>query len=389
MKRKLFPLISILTLIVLLVTAATCNMCGLNLSTETTASTTASTQASETEETTKATIAEDTNEEKTTDTAKSSSSETSKSSSSETSKSSSSETSKSSSSETSKSSSTDSQAIAPTIKLQIYEGPIYSQSDNVYYYRIEAVVTGEPKPDIKFSKDDSNGTFGANKTQVNLTVAIPSYFLTATATNPAGSATASIDLSRPIDKQKLMLPGDISIYEIQDSLNLNLKHVITEEGTIDSDTYDLFHIFNGPDIVVGDRFDNMTLRGFASFDITGLAGATIQEATLTMKPFEVLGDPTGLGSFWIVSVDYGARPIISEDYGRASILIEMLNPVGKNGNITCNSPKLVTEIQNFIDAKKTRFQLRFFFPGYFCNINVSDYWRYNSSGINLNITYKP
>ena len=127
MRRKYVPFISTLVLAMLFGTAATCNMCGLNLTTETTASIieesqtgNTSTQVSETEETIKVTVAEDTNEEKITDTAKSSSTDTAKSS------------------------STDTQAIAPTIKLQIYEGPTYSQSDSVCYYRIEAVVTGSP-----------------------------------------------------------------------------------------------------------------------------------------------------------------------------------------------------------------------------------------------------
>jgi uncharacterized membrane protein len=42
---------------------------------------------------------------------------------------------------------------APTIELQIYEGPLYSQSDNICYYRIEAIVTGSPTPDVVFSRD--------------------------------------------------------------------------------------------------------------------------------------------------------------------------------------------------------------------------------------------
>ena len=176
-KNRLFLLVSILTLIILLGTAATCNMCGLNLTTETTTSTTeesqtgnTSTQVSETEETTKVSLAEDTNEEKTTDTTKSNSTDTAKSS------------------------STDAQAAAPTIKLQIYEGPTYSQADDVCYYRIEAVVTGSPAPLVTFSKDDSSGAFGSKKVQVNLTQSNQNYTLTAKAKNSSGEAEAAIDL---------------------------------------------------------------------------------------------------------------------------------------------------------------------------------------------------
>ena len=49
---------------------------------------------------------------------------------------------------------------APTIELKIYEGPTFSAADNVCYYRIEAVVTGNPNPTLLFSKDDSDVGFG-------------------------------------------------------------------------------------------------------------------------------------------------------------------------------------------------------------------------------------
>ncbi len=84
---------------------------------------------------------------------------------------------------------------APTINLEIYEGPTYSSSDSVCYYRIKATVTGSPPPIIEFSKDDSNSAWGKYKAQVNLNDPSDTYTLTATATSSAGSATDSINLS--------------------------------------------------------------------------------------------------------------------------------------------------------------------------------------------------
>ena len=77
---------------------------------------------------------------------------------------------------------------APAIKLSISDGPTYSATDQAYYYRVKATVTGSPSPTITFSKDDSNGAFGKYIAQVNLTKAAPSYTLTATAKNSAGQA---------------------------------------------------------------------------------------------------------------------------------------------------------------------------------------------------------
>lgn len=87
------------------------------------------------------------------------------------------------------------QKEAPTITLEIYEGPTYSSSDNVCYYRIKAIVTGNPTPSVVFSKDDSGGAWGSKKTQINFGDPTETYALTATATNSEGSATDSIALS--------------------------------------------------------------------------------------------------------------------------------------------------------------------------------------------------
>ena len=81
----------------------------------------------------------------------------------------------------------------PTLKLIVYEGPIMVDSD-MCYYRVEAKVTGDPYPVIKFSKDDSNGTWGKNKAQINLKNG-ESYDLVVTAVNSAGKVTKHIELT--------------------------------------------------------------------------------------------------------------------------------------------------------------------------------------------------
>ncbi len=90
---------------------------------------------------------------------------------------------------------------APTIRLEIVEGPAYSQAgDNVCYYRIKANVTGNPYPAISFNKDDSNGAWGKNIAQVNLYKSGESFTLETTATNSQGTAKDSITLSYTCQK---------------------------------------------------------------------------------------------------------------------------------------------------------------------------------------------
>ncbi len=83
--------------------------------------------------------------------------------------------------------------VEPTINLEIYEGPT-SAPEGICFYRVEALVTGNPEPEVDFSKDDSNGSWGPKKAQVNLTRG-ETYTLKATATNSEGVAEDSITLS--------------------------------------------------------------------------------------------------------------------------------------------------------------------------------------------------
>lgn len=88
----------------------------------------------------------------------------------------------------------DANKSVPTIELEVYEGPLYSKADDLCYYRIRAIVTGEPFPEISFSKDDSQGSLGSGKAQVNLKRDSKSYVLTATASNTEGEATGTLTL---------------------------------------------------------------------------------------------------------------------------------------------------------------------------------------------------
>jgi len=90
---------------------------------------------------------------------------------------------------------------APTISLEIIEGPAFSQlGDNTCYYRVRAHITGDPSPAISFNKDDSLGSLGGNISQVNLHNKGDSFTLEATATNSQGTASASITLSYTCQK---------------------------------------------------------------------------------------------------------------------------------------------------------------------------------------------
>jgi hypothetical protein len=96
--------------------------------------------------------------------------------------------------ETIETTTTDISKNLPTLKIIVYEGPVIVQDSDICYYRVEAIVTGNPAPSIKFSKDDSGGAWGKNKAQVNLKKG-EIYDLVITAANSAGTRTKHIDLT--------------------------------------------------------------------------------------------------------------------------------------------------------------------------------------------------
>jgi hypothetical protein len=102
--------------------------------------------------------------------------------------------------------------VKPTIELKVYEGPLYSSADDVCYWRVKAIVKGVPTPTVEFNKDDSGGAWGSKKAQINLNDPGDTFTLTATATNPKGTATDSIDLSwecnRPPEITDIVMTGD-------------------------------------------------------------------------------------------------------------------------------------------------------------------------------------
>lgn len=365
---------------------------------------------------------------------------------------------------------------SPTISLSVYEGPVYSSADNIYYFRVEATVTGNPSPTVSFNRDDSHGAWGSKKTQVNLSPG-ESFNLIATATNSKGTASANITLVAPgtgsstssstssttvnhaPDVADINTPGGTlytdTIYVVSaaasdsdgDSLtylwtatggtftnpNVNLAqwktpaaagdytiqikvtdgkggetnktktvnvqpgsasvalHQITSEGGYIEQTG---YINAGGCIYAGDSgapsgalVGNKPVRGYVSYDITGLAGTTIQNATLTFSIKKKWGNPSALGDMWLGVVDWGAHPLVLSDYDLSGVGIQLFPSAG-DGNFTCTAASLKTQLQNAVTAGKTRFQIRIHMSSVGSNSdNNWDGFEYDQGGVNINVTY--
>ena len=369
----------------------------------------------------------------------------------------------------------------PTISLKIYEGPLYSASDDTCYYKVKAVVTGKPAPTIKFSKDDSEGLLGSGMAQINLKRNMKTYTLTATAANSQGTVMDSITLNWGCNASpaisEVKLSSDIVYVDKQYELTVKASDAdgdkLTYKWTVGggaltadnletvkwntpskSDNYEVKVIvqdgrggsssesisvyvgnvevavttqppsttappetsppttttspqqtsldlpkktneggyleyggetFAGGNIYAGDSANNKPCVGFISFDIAGIAGKTIASATLSLGSASVQGDPlVYLDAFWINVVEWGAEPIIQNDFNLPGIAIQSFN----SPNITCTAEKLKSELQKAINSGKSRFQLRVHFSGpYTDNDGARDGWEYAQSSVNFNVKY--
>ena len=358
-----------------------------------------------------------------------------------------------------------SEAGSPTVTLAIYEGPNYSPADNIYYFRVEATVTGSPKPSVTWSKDDSNSAWGNKKAQVNMNPG-ETYTLKATAKNSVGTASANIILTAPgtssstiavnhaPDVADITVPGgalyvdavhtvsavssdsdgdtlayawsstggtwvdsnvnpaqwkapaaagdytltlnvddgnggvvvrtaDITVVPVA-LINLIIPIAVPEGGYVENGG-----ITNaGGCVYAGDTAANKFARGYMSYNITSLAGATIDSAILTFTPKKIYGNPTEhAGSAMVILVvDYGPVAISQATLGTAGISLGgALTPA-----FTYAPAALKTHLQNAINAGKQRFQLGFGFTDpNFDNDGVWDGWEYDQTGITLSIKYKP
>lgn len=209
MKKRIFYfMISVLLLIIITATAATCNLCGASGAQE--SSTSAATEKTGTDE-------ESGTQSSVTDTSGQATSST--------------QTQGDTSSTQSGSSTSSTQSgtkSVPAITLSVYEGPTYSAADGVCFYRIEAIVTGNPAPTVAFSKDDSGGAWGSKKVQINLHPG-ETYTLTATATNSEGSASASMNITYGCSEGANREPvvSDISISNPNPVLNTEYDISVT------------------------------------------------------------------------------------------------------------------------------------------------------------------
>jgi len=274
---------------------------------------------------------------------------------------------------------------APTIELKIYQGPTYSEADNVCYYRIKATVTGNPAPAVEFSKDDSLGAFGSKKAQVNLGDTDETYTLTATATNSEGTATDSIDITWGCEEPEPEPEPEITEREVTISADGSLSGTVVGyevEGALVDTSSD--------GISIGDTITDKYMKGYLTFnigDLSDLGDITIKEVEIRIPTVVIAHEPWLAGSQMNIKVfDYGSS-LDPVDFRCGGYTIKVFSTSSTLTDLTFSTPELKNALKSYVSSGEELFQLKFGLNGRSIN-SLPDCYTFYKSSASLYIKYE-
>jgi len=276
---------------------------------------------------------------------------------------------------------------APTITLEVYEGPLYSADDDVCYWRVKAIVDGNPNPTVSWSKDNSDGSFGNKKAQVNLDRG-ESYTLKATATNSEGSVEETILLEWGCDDPDPDPEPDPDPD----------PEIVTGEKDITASTPDSGYIAQSfgatmgtGEVFVGDTNMNTITKGYLSFDIVELsdiANITLTAVSMRIPIAEVGSEPwAGADTIDIKVFYYGTELDIPEDFEIGGELVKTFDLNDSLDNLSFGNNTLKSELQDAVDSGKSRFQFKLGLNNKSSN-GIGDWYLLDPDAITLSVEYE-
>jgi len=148
------------------------------------------------------------------------------------------------------------------------------------------------------------------------------------------------------------------------------------------------HLTHELNILVGDSNGNKAIRGYLSFDISGLAGKMILSAEMRFNKYHKYGNPFDLiEKIWVESVYWGTGYIQLVDDNLPGVMLgEYDIPT-----FTCSGKKLVDELKQALSNGHDRFQVRLRHKGYNTNHNdTQDAIQYGGNfPVEFIVTYLP
>jgi hypothetical protein len=163
--------------------------------------------------------------------------------------------------------------------------------------------------------------------------------------------------------------------------NASISGQVNEDGVvfISSDSS------GAPSIYVGDTATDLQVRGFISFDVSGISGKNVQGAWLTIRGSRT-GNPTSLSrEMRIGSIDFG-NSLNGTDYGVSSNTLTSFFPLDET-DFSFTNEELRNAVQSILTAGRQNFQIKMAVDSV-SNNHVPDGFTFYLSDIALEVEYE-
>jgi len=230
---------------------------------------------------------------------------------------------------------------------------------------ITCIATDPDYDPMKYSWSASEGTITGTGREV-----------TWVAPDKAGDFKIAVTLS---DSRGGQTTGNVMVTVLAPTKTVTINPVASETGTVDrTNATDYSRTW------AGDDAQNMGYRAFWSFDISSLAGKTIQTANLKFTTGKIYGDPfwyhpgVGLGALWLWKTTHGAS---LPEFSYVGSMITNTGPIFEQPAVV----DVTTEIRLLTSHKVRRFQVETLFDRVSNGNNLTEGVEWSS--VILEVTY--
>jgi hypothetical protein len=271
------------------------------------------------------------------------------------------------------------------VDLDVFMGPEYSEESGFCFYRVRVEATGNPEPDIVFSKDDSGNAWGDDVCQVNIEDPADTYTLIVTATNSEGEDEATLDFEWDCDGAEPEPEPEPVVLEDEITIDADAD----KSGYISDGTAQL--VWMGNWVYIGDNTGNKLFKGYLTFSLShfsGITDITLTDVEIRIPGVEYHDKPWEAGDeLHILVKDYGDTIDYPEDFEVGGEVIKVFATSDSIDNLNFSTTELKDELQNALSIGKELFQLKFSLTNK-SNNGDADWYRFPADSAEMYVKYE-
>jgi hypothetical protein len=144
-----------------------------------------------------------------------------------------------------------------------------------------------------------------------------------------------------------------------------------------------------PYIYVGDHTNNKQIKGYLSFDISGISAlddVTIKEVSLSMPVSGIENHPELMPEVHVRVFDYGASLELADQVSGGD-MVKTFPTVAAMTNFNFSSTELAAKLQGAVNGGDSRIQLKISLAGINSDA-IADWYRFTKSAVVLHVKYE-